>query len=110
MRILQLYVDDYDANDKDVTKLLETTQLWFVPVMNPDGYQYTFQSPDTRLWRKNLRDNNGNGHDRGRRRRRPEPQLPGALELRRRGLVERPVERDLPRPVRGLGAGDAGDA
>ena len=29
--------------------------------MNPDGYQYTFQSPDTRLWRKTLRDNNGNG-------------------------------------------------
>ena len=51
--------------------------------MNPDGYQYTFQSPDTRLWRKNLRDNNGERDDRGRRRRRPEPQLPGALELRR---------------------------
>jgi Zinc carboxypeptidase/Immune inhibitor A-like, MAM domain len=29
--------------------------------VNPDGYQYTFQSPGTRLWRKNLRDNNGNG-------------------------------------------------
>ena len=37
------------------------TELWFVPVANPDGYQYTFESPDTRLWRKNLRDNNGNG-------------------------------------------------
>ncbi len=28
--------------------MLGTTELWFVPVMNPDGYQYTFQSPDTR--------------------------------------------------------------
>ena len=25
-------------------------------VCNPDGYQYTFESPDTRLWRKNLRE------------------------------------------------------
>ena len=64
-------------------------------VANPDGYQYTFASPDTRLWRKNLRDNNGERDDRGRRRRRPEPQLPGALELRRRGLLRasRPATR-----------------
>ena len=45
--------------------MLQKTELWFVPVMNPDGYQYTFR-PRTRLWRKNLRDNNGNGDDRGR--------------------------------------------
>jgi hypothetical protein len=61
MRILKWYLARYAAHDKDVKKLLEKTELWFVPVMNPDGYQYTFQSPDTRLWRKNLRDNNGNG-------------------------------------------------
>ena len=36
-------------------------ELWFVPVANPDGYDYTFVSPATRLWRKNLRDNDGNG-------------------------------------------------
>src|SRR4029077_18672827 len=54
------YVAHY-ATDSAVRKLLLNTQLWFIPVMNPDGYQYTFQSPDTRLWRKNLRDNNGNG-------------------------------------------------
>src|SRR5262249_51929015 len=61
MRILRWYVNAWDANDKNVRKVLEKTELWFIPVMNPDGYQYTFQSPDTRLWRKNLRDNNGNG-------------------------------------------------
>src|SRR6185312_5348394 len=41
--------------------MLKTRELWFVLIANPDGYQYTFQSPDTRLWRKNLRDNNGDG-------------------------------------------------
>jgi hypothetical protein len=38
--------------------LLDTTELWFVLVANPDGYQYTFD-PAHRLWRKNLSDNNG---------------------------------------------------
>ena len=37
------------------------TELWFVPIVNPDGYDYTFTAPATRLWRKNLRDNNGDG-------------------------------------------------
>lgn len=32
-----------------------------MPIDNPDGYDYTFQSPATRLWRKNLHDNNGDG-------------------------------------------------
>ena len=36
------------------------TELWFVPVANPDGYDYTF-TDGQRLWRKNLRDNNGDG-------------------------------------------------
>ena len=45
----------------------------------------------------------------GRRRRRPEPQLQGALELRRRGLVGRAVERHLSRPVGRVRARDPGD-
>src|SRR5262249_28445337 len=45
MRILRWYVNAWDANDKNVRKVLEKTELWFIPVMNPDGYQYTFQSP-----------------------------------------------------------------
>jgi hypothetical protein len=43
-----------------VTQLVDTTELWFVCVNNPDGYEYTF-TPGNRLWRKNLRDNDSNG-------------------------------------------------
>ena len=46
-----------------------------MPVANPDGYDYTF-TPGNRLWRKNLRDNNGDGVIEAGRRCRPQPQLP----------------------------------
>ena len=58
-RLMNHYIDRWRANDRDVRKLLQTTELWFIPVANPDGYQYTFDHE--RLWRKNLRDNNGDG-------------------------------------------------
>jgi hypothetical protein len=44
-----------------VPQILATTELWFTPVVNPDGYDYTFVSPNTRMWRKTLSDNNGDG-------------------------------------------------
>jgi hypothetical protein len=50
-----------NSSQRDVARLLKTRELWFVPVANPDGYDYTFQNAETRLWRKNLRDNNGDG-------------------------------------------------
>ena len=57
-RRLMLHVLDGATSDPVVQDILGTTELWFVPVVNPDGYQYTFDVE--RLWRKNLRDNNGN--------------------------------------------------
>ena len=53
------YIDEWHAGDKSTRRLLEDNELWFILVANPDGYQYTFTNE--RLWRKNLRDNNGNG-------------------------------------------------
>ena len=44
-----------------VPAVLASTETWFIPVLNPDGYDYTFQTRGSRLWRKNLRDTNGNG-------------------------------------------------
>ncbi len=58
-RLMHHYIDGWKSGDKKVRSLLKDTELWFVLVANPDGYEYTFDAE--RLWRKNLRDNNGDG-------------------------------------------------
>ncbi|HEY5877747.1 MAG TPA: M14 family zinc carboxypeptidase [Nakamurella sp.] len=58
-RLLHHFLDNY-GRDATITNLVNTTELWFVPVLNPDGYDFTF-TDGNRLWRKNLRDNNGDG-------------------------------------------------
>ena len=74
-RTLRLFLDNYgrrgtaigtdDApvagvSAKELTKLVNTRELWFIVIANPDGYDFTFDPPN-RLWRKNLQDNNGDG-------------------------------------------------
>ncbi|MFI5682752.1 M14 family zinc carboxypeptidase [Streptomyces sp. NPDC051636] len=59
-RLMHYYLDHYKT-DKRVKKIVDSTELWFVLSANPDGYDYTFKNSDTRLWRKNLRDINGDG-------------------------------------------------
>ncbi len=58
-RLMHYYLDNY-GKDPRSTKIVDSTELWFVISANPDGYDYTF-TPGNRLWRKNLRDNNGDG-------------------------------------------------
>lgn len=58
-RLLHHYVEGY-GTDADLTKIIDTTDVWFIPVVNVDGYDLTFQD-GFRLWRKNARDNNGDG-------------------------------------------------
>ena len=58
MRLIKYLTANYGTDDR-VTSLLDTSKVWIVPVANPDGYQYTFDHE--RLWRKNLRDNDGDG-------------------------------------------------
>ncbi|QXJ24167.1 zinc carboxypeptidase [Actinomadura graeca] len=58
-RLLHHYVDGY-GKDPNLTRIIDTTDLWFLPVVNVDGYDLTF-TDGFRLWRKNARDNNGDG-------------------------------------------------
>ncbi len=55
-RLLERVLDKAD-NGGEIEDFVATRELWFVPVVNPDGYQFTFD--EERLWRKNLRDNDG---------------------------------------------------
>ena len=62
-RTLSYFLDNYGKTTSaglEVTPLVDNTELWFVCVNNPDGYEYTF-TDGNRLWRKNLRDNDGSG-------------------------------------------------
>jgi len=59
-RRLMHYVLDGYGSDPEITELVNTTELWFLPVANPDGYDFSF-TEGNRLWRKNTRDNNGDG-------------------------------------------------
>ncbi len=74
-RTLRLFLDNYGrsgtargtdgqpvegVSSRELTRLVDTRELWFILIANPDGYDFTF-TPENRLWRKNLRDNNGDG-------------------------------------------------
>jgi hypothetical protein len=58
-RLMHQVINGY-GKDPRITRLVDTRELWFLPVANPDGYDFTFEAGN-RLWRKNLRDNDGDG-------------------------------------------------
>lgn len=68
MQALLYFVQDllarYDT-DPRAKYLLDSRRLYFVPVVNPDGYRFNQRIYDSTaafgFWRKNLRDNNLNG-------------------------------------------------
>ena len=49
-------VRGYDS-DPAIRAFVDHTRLWVVPVVNPDGYQYSWST--SRYWRKNRRDRHG---------------------------------------------------
>lgn len=46
---------DGSTNDPEIAAMLSASEVFIVPVANPDGYQYSWDQ--VRLWRKNRRDN-----------------------------------------------------
>jgi Zinc carboxypeptidase/Immune inhibitor A peptidase M6 len=59
-RLKDEIIKRYNNGHAGTEALLEENELWFIPVANPDGYDFTFEKGQ-RLWRKNLRDNNNDG-------------------------------------------------
>ena len=54
MYIADTLINDYDT-DPAIQDIVDRVEFFIVPIVNPDGYVYTW-GPD-RLWRKNRRDN-----------------------------------------------------
>ena len=61
--MVPVYVAEYLIEgwneDPEIQSLLESTQVISVPIVNPDGYEYTYASNGDRFWRKNRRVNGG---------------------------------------------------
>ncbi|MGW0559157.1 M14 family zinc carboxypeptidase [Streptomyces sp. NPDC003016] len=59
-RLMHHYLDRY-GKDRRITKIVDSTELWFVLSANPDGYDWTHDPDGDRLWRKNMRDIDADG-------------------------------------------------
>ncbi|RLD20494.1 MAG: hypothetical protein DRI69_06155 [Bacteroidetes bacterium] len=55
-------LENYDS-DKEIKYLVNNTEMYFIPCINPDGYVYneTIAPDGGGNWRKNKRDNNNDG-------------------------------------------------
>ncbi len=63
MIFFMFYLLENYGTDPEVTYLVNNRELYFVPIINPDGYEYnhTMSPSGGYMWRKNKKDNNGNG-------------------------------------------------
>jgi hypothetical protein len=57
---LLIHLSTMPAPNPRVDSLVRRRDIWIVPVVNPDGYEYTFTTD--RLWRKNRRPNTDGTH------------------------------------------------
>jgi carboxypeptidase T len=55
--LLGKYLAENYATDPDVRRLVDSAEIWIVPLVNPDGLEYTIHV--YRYWRKNRRDLGG---------------------------------------------------
>lgn len=58
LKILHELVDNYGTNTA-MTNRVNNSQIWFIPLVNPNGHKVVLDQTDV-WWRKNIRDNNNN--------------------------------------------------
>jgi hypothetical protein len=52
LALINWLVDGY-GSDPRITQLVDTTEIWIAPMLNPDGGQYDIRKGSYHLWRKN---------------------------------------------------------
>ena len=52
LALIHWLVDGY-GSDAKITRLVDTTEIWVAPMLNPDGGQYDIRKGSYHLWRKN---------------------------------------------------------
>lgn len=57
--VLNHILENY-GSDPGITENVNTKEIWFVPIVNPDGHEVVLDQIDLN-WRKNIRDNDGDG-------------------------------------------------
>jgi len=60
MAIIYYLIDNY-GEDPDITYNVNNTEIWFIPLVNPNGHKIVTDE-DHIFWRKNIRDNDENGY------------------------------------------------
>ncbi|GLU48542.1 M14 family metallopeptidase [Nocardiopsis ansamitocini] len=56
--LIDLLSDGY-GNDAQITRLLNSREIWVLPSLNPDGSEYDIATGSYRSWRKNRQPNSG---------------------------------------------------
>jgi len=59
MAVLYHVLDSYGV-DPQITDSVDHMQIWFIPLVNPNGHRVVVEQ-EAVFWRKNIRDNNANG-------------------------------------------------
>ncbi len=61
LALINYLLSNYEI-DSSVTSWINNSQIWIVPIMNPDGWNYLVnENLSSPWWRKNQRDNDTNG-------------------------------------------------
>ncbi len=60
--MLANYLATNYATNPRVKQMLDTTEVWVVPMVNPDGAEFDIQTGNYKWWRKNRRSNGGSSY------------------------------------------------
>jgi hypothetical protein len=61
LAILRWLTDGY-GTDEQITRIVDTREIWILPAVNPDGAEFDLTGDPYREWRKNRQPNSGSTH------------------------------------------------